>query len=165
MNGLVARYPSDTMVRSVFNPLVTALRETADNHGTQAMADLDVTRRYERGEFWAFQIMYIRGLLCLKNHQPNEAVEVFRRIVDHRGIYPFAPEWTLAHLGLARAYALQARQTANGALAAQGNQLAADAVSVARARSAYEDFLRLWEDADADTPLLRQARQEYAKLR
>jgi hypothetical protein len=34
----------------------------------------------------------------------------------------------------------------------------------ARSRKAYGDFLTLWKDADADTPILKAAKQEYAKL-
>jgi hypothetical protein len=34
----------------------------------------------------------------------------------------------------------------------------------AQARSAYQDFLTLWKDADPDVPILKQARTEYAKL-
>lgn len=51
----------------------------------------------------------------------------------------------LAHLGLARAYALQADK--------------------AKARTAYQDFLALWKDADSDIPILQQAKAEYAKLK
>ena len=50
----------------------------------------------------------------------------------------------LAHLGLARAYAMQG--------------------DTAKARAAYQDFLTLWKDADADIPVLKQAKAEYAKL-
>jgi eukaryotic-like serine/threonine-protein kinase len=32
------------------------------------------------------------------------------------------------------------------------------------ARTAYQDFLALWKDADADIPILKQAKAEYAKL-
>ena len=34
----------------------------------------------------------------------------------------------------------------------------------AKARAAYEDFLTLWKDADADIPVLVAAKAEYAKL-
>ena len=54
------------------------------------------------------------------------------------------PIGALAHLGLGRAYALQG--------------------GTAKARAAYQDFLTLWKDADADIPILKQAKVEYAKL-
>jgi len=34
----------------------------------------------------------------------------------------------------------------------------------ARAKAAYQDFLRLWKDADPDIPILIAAKAEYAKL-
>jgi hypothetical protein len=34
----------------------------------------------------------------------------------------------------------------------------------AKARTAYQDFLALWKDADPDIPILKQAKAEYAKL-
>lgn len=49
----------------------------------------------------------------------------------------------LAHLGLARAYALENHK--------------------AESRDEYEKFFALWKDADADLPILKQARLEYAR--
>jgi hypothetical protein len=63
-------------------------------------------------------------------------------------------ESRLAHLGVARANALQAR-TSQGA--------DADAARV-RALAAYKDFLTRWKDADPDIPILKQAEAEYARL-
>jgi len=34
-----------------------------------------------------------------------------------------------------------------------------------KARTAYQDFLTLWRDADLDVPILKQAKREYAKVR
>jgi cytochrome c-type biogenesis protein CcmH/NrfG len=64
----------------------------------------------------------------------------FQKILDHRGIVVNAPSAALAHLGLARAYPLQG--------------------DTARAKAAYQDFLRLWKDADPDIPVLQQAKAE-----
>jgi hypothetical protein len=44
------------------------------------------------------------------------------------------------------------------------HRCAADAAR-AKARAAYQDFLMLWGGADADIPVLKQAKAEYAKLR
>jgi hypothetical protein len=51
---------------------------------------------------------------------------------------------SLARLQLARAYNLS------------GNP--------AKAKATYEDFFSLWKDADADVPILKEAKAEYAKL-
>ena len=40
----------------------------------------------------------------------------------------------------------------------------ARAGDLAAARSAYQDFLALWENADVDVPILAQAKAESAKL-
>jgi len=34
----------------------------------------------------------------------------------------------------------------------------------AQARTACQDFLMLWKDADPDIPILKQAKVEYARL-
>jgi eukaryotic-like serine/threonine-protein kinase len=60
----------------------------------------------------------------------------------------------VAHLGVARANALQSR-TSQGA--------DADAART-RALAAYKDFLALWKEADPDVFILKQAKAEYAKL-
>jgi eukaryotic-like serine/threonine-protein kinase len=56
---------------------------------------------------------------------------------------PVALEYALSYFGLARAYALQRDSD--------------------KARTAYQDFLALWKDADPDIPILKQARAEYEK--
>jgi hypothetical protein len=67
----------------------------------------------------------------------------------------------LAHLGLARAYALQAGFVAPGFSPAGG---LADSAALAKARAAYQDFFALWKDADPDILMLKQAKAEHAKL-
>jgi hypothetical protein len=69
--------------------------------------------------------------------QGNSADAEFQKILDHSGIAWNCWTGALAHLGVARANALQAR-TLQG-----GN---ADAARV-RALAAYKDFLALWKDA------------------
>jgi tetratricopeptide (TPR) repeat protein/predicted Ser/Thr protein kinase len=98
--------------------------------------------------------VYVRGEAYLATRQGRAAAAEFQKILDHSGIVSNCWTGALAHLGVARANALQAR-TAQGA--------DADAARV-RARSAYKDFLTLWKDADPDIPVLKQAKAEYAKL-
>jgi len=77
-------------------------------------------------------------------HRGAEAASEFQKIVDRRGIVVSDPIGALAHLQLGRAFALLGEK--------------------AKARTAYQDFLELWKDADADIPILRQAKAEQAKL-
>ena len=88
---------------------------------------------------------YLRGEAYLLLHDGKEAAAEFQKFLDHRGLVGNFPWGVLARLGLARAYALQG--------------------DTPRARSAYQDFLTLWKDADPDIPLLTQAKAEYAKLK
>ena len=77
-------------------------------------------------------------------HQGNEAAVEFQKFLDHRGIVFNFPLGALAHLGLARAYTLSG--------------------DTAKAKTAYQDFLALWKNADPDIPILIEAKTEYAKL-
>jgi ATP/maltotriose-dependent transcriptional regulator MalT len=88
--------------------------------------------------------VFVRGEAFLTAHHGSEAAAEFRKIIDHRGIVANEPIGALAHLGLARAYALSG--------------------DTAKARAAYQDFLTLWKDADPEIPILQQAKAEYAKL-
>jgi uncharacterized protein YfaS (alpha-2-macroglobulin family) len=87
---------------------------------------------------------YVRGLAYVAAHHGAEAAAEFQKILDHRGLVICDPVGALAHLQLGRAYALSGDDT--------------------KARSAYQDFLTPWNDADPDIPIFKQARAEYAKL-
>jgi hypothetical protein len=67
-----------------------------------------------------------------------------RRFSITRGIVAADPIGALAHLQLGRALALSGDK--------------------ANAKTAYQDFLTLWKDADADIPIFTQAKAEYDKL-
>ena len=97
---------------------------------------------------------YVRGNAYLAAGQGNAAAAEFQKILDHSGIVWNCWTGALAHLGVARANGLQAHTS-------QGTD--ADAARL-RALAAYKDFLALWEDADPDIPILKQAKAEYAKL-
>ena len=97
---------------------------------------------------------YIRGEAYLAAGQGTLAAAEFQKILDHSGIVWNCWTGALAHLGVARANALQAK-TSQGA--------DADAARV-RALAAYKDFLTLWKDADPGIPILKEAKAEYAKL-
>ncbi len=80
----------------------------------------------------------------MRVHRGKEAAAEYQKFVDHWGAVRNFPLGALARLGLARAYAVQGDS--------------------AKAHTAYQYFLTLWKDADPDTPILKQAKAEYAKL-
>jgi eukaryotic-like serine/threonine-protein kinase len=87
---------------------------------------------------------YVRGEAYLKAQQGREAAGEFQKVLNHRGLVFADPIGVLADLQLGRAYVLSGDN--------------------AKAKSAYEDFLTLWKDADRDIPILKKAKAEYAKL-
>jgi hypothetical protein len=97
---------------------------------------------------------YIRGEAYLAAGQGKPAAAEFQKIVDHDGIVWNCWTGALAHLGVARANALDSK-TSHGTDADMART---------RALAAYKDFLALWKDADLDIPILKQAKAEYAKL-
>jgi eukaryotic-like serine/threonine-protein kinase len=87
---------------------------------------------------------YLRGQAYLAAHQGKEAGAEFQKLLDHRDLMGNFPLGALAHLQLGRTYAMSGE--------------------TAKAKSAYQDFLNLWKDADPDIPILKEAKAEYAKL-
>jgi eukaryotic-like serine/threonine-protein kinase len=142
--GLSAQNPLDTLVQNYWLPIIRAVSELQRGHALNAIdilraaAPLDLSRE---GEMYP---VYVRGLAYLSANQPDSALQEFQNIMGHRGVVENAPWGSLAHLGLARAYTLKSDRE--------------------KARAAYQDFLTLWKDADADIPLYQQAKSEYAKL-
>jgi len=98
--------------------------------------------------------VYLRGESYLAAGQASAAAAEFQKILDHSGIVWNCWTGALAHLGVARAHALELK-TLQGA---EGD------TARARVLASYKDFLTLWKDADPDIPILRQAKTEYAKL-
>ena len=140
---LTSRSPTDTVLNKILAPLVQARIELQRDNAAQAIQLLETTRPFEG--YALFQIAYLRGQAYLEQQKGAEAAAEFQKILDHRGSQPTSPIYVVAHLGLARAAALQG--------------------DTAKARKAYQDFFALWKDADANVPLLIEARKEYDKLK
>jgi len=110
---------------------------------------------------------YVRGEAYLAAGQGRPAAAEFQKIIDHSGIVWNCWTGALAHLGVARANALEAgyAHVGTAASAVRPGQSPADADAArVRALAAYKDFLTLWKDADPDIPILKQAKAEYARL-
>jgi eukaryotic-like serine/threonine-protein kinase len=155
------RYPLDTQVQSLWLPAIQAQLALGKKNPAAAQTVLQaVTTPLELGQIAFVANMsclyptYVRGEVYLAAGQGSPAAAEFQKILDHSGIVWNCWTGALAHLGVARSNALQAK-TSQGA--------DADAARV-RALAAYEDFLALWKDADPDIPILIAAKSEYAKL-
>jgi DNA-binding winged helix-turn-helix (wHTH) protein/tetratricopeptide (TPR) repeat protein len=153
-------FPRDTQMQSLWLPAIRAQLALDKANPADALSALPAASRIEWGEFLfvdnnsCLYSAYVRGEAYLAAGQGGAAAAEFQKILDHSGIVWNCWTGALAHLGVARANALQSR-TSQGA--------DADAARV-RALAAYKDFLTLWKDADPDTPILKEAKAEYAKL-
>ena len=155
------RFPLDTQMQKLWLPATRAQLALNRHNTNRALEQLSAPTQLEFGLI-QFEVygsclypIYFRGQVYLASRQGHQAAAEFQKILDHDGIVANCWTGALAHLGVARANALQSRNS-------QGAD--ADAAHV-RALAAYKDFLTLWKDADPDIPILKQAKAEYAKLR
>jgi DNA-binding winged helix-turn-helix (wHTH) protein/tetratricopeptide (TPR) repeat protein len=162
-------FPLDTRVQRYWLPTIRAGVALQRKDPDRAIELLKVASTIELGLPTNLGMLmcpaYLRGQAYLLLHDGNRAAAEFQKLIDHRGVVRNFPWGALARLGLARAYALEASVGA-GLVPAQGRPQGAPLQPDARAkaRSAYQDFLTLWKDADPDIPILKQAKAEYAKL-
>lgn len=143
---LARALPLNTMYNSVWLPLIQATSELKRGRASEpdkAVQLLQQARQYEAAI--SFRPTWIRGQAYLQANNGARATEEFQKIIRHRGWDVLSPLWPLAHLGLARAAALQG--------------------DVTKSRKAYEDFFMLWRDADAELPVLIEAKKEYERLK
>ena len=143
-DDLKKRFPLDTLVNNLWVPTIQAAIELDRGNGARALQLLEITSPYEYSSAMYFFSVYLRGEAYLKTGQGTHAAAEFQKVLDNPGIVDNSTTGALAHLGLARAYAL--------------------AKNTGKAAAAYQGFLTLWKDADPDIPILKQAKAEYAKL-
>ena len=153
------RFPLDTHLQTLWLSVIQAQLALNKKNPGLALNDLRAASPIELGQIpfvnniSCLYPVYVRGEAYLAAGQGSAAATEFQKILDHNGIVWNCWTGALAHLGVARANALESR-TSQGA--------DADFARV-RALAAYKDFLTLWKDADPDIPILKQAKAEYAK--
>ena len=151
-SDLEKRFPEDTSVQFNYLPTLRALIALNHHEPQKAIELLQAASPYEFAVpaidfnefFGGLYPDYVRGRAYLDMHQGAQAAAEFQKILDHPGIVVGDPIGALAHLQLGRALLLSGDE--------------------AKAKTAYQDFLALWKDADPDVPTLKQAKAEYAKL-
>ena len=154
------RFPLDTQMQSLWLPAIQAQVALDRKNPASALNALQAALPVELGNILFINNLsclypvYVRGEAYLGAGQGTAAAAEFQKIIDHSGIVWNCWTGAIAHLGVARANALQFKIS-------QGAD--ADAARI-RALAAYKDFLTLWKDADPDVPVLKEAKAEYAKL-
>ena len=151
-DDLETRFPEDTSVR--FNYLPTLRAKVALDHQdpTKALDYLQMALPHDFaipgaalfGFFGGLYPAYVGGEAHLAAHEGAKAAAEFKKVLSHRGIVFSDPISALAPLQIGRA------------LVAAGD--------LTKAKTAYEDFLGLWRDADPEIPIFKQAKTEYAEF-
>ncbi len=152
--GLDKTFPLDTLVQTYWLPTIRAAVALERQDPLRAVEVLKSASGIEltvpgNADYAPFVPVYSRGEAYLMLHDGNAAAAEFQKFIDHYGLVINEPWGALARLGLARAYAIDA---------------AKDTALREKARTAYQNFLNLWKDADPDIPILKEAKAEYAKL-
>ncbi|HKU25503.1 MAG TPA: protein kinase [Candidatus Sulfotelmatobacter sp.] len=152
-------YPVDTQVQSLWLPTIqgqislnlSRAREAIDRQ--QASIRLDLAQIQFVNNLSCLYSDYVRGTAYLQAGDGASAVAEFNKIIEHSGLVWNCWTGALAHLGVARASVLEAKNLSSSGSTAR-----------VRALAAYKQFLELWKDADPDIPILKEAKAEYAKL-
>jgi tetratricopeptide (TPR) repeat protein len=135
-------FPRSTLVNKVQVPELKAVLALRRKDPVAAIALLEASRPYELA---LPEVIEVRGEAYLEAKQGAKAGEEFQKLIDHPAIEdPTMPKTILAHLGLARAEEMQGNHTGS--------------------RQQYEAFLSAFKDADPTLSILKQARDEYARL-
>ena len=151
-NNMQGQYPEDTSVRFSYLPVIRAVIAMQRGKPEQAIDALQAGVPYEMGSprssqtayFGSLYPVFFRGEALLAAHKGEEAANDFQKILSHRGIMVGDPVWALAHIGLARAYALSGKD--------------------AKARAEYGEFFALWKNADPGNHILERAEAEVGNL-
>jgi tRNA A-37 threonylcarbamoyl transferase component Bud32/tetratricopeptide (TPR) repeat protein len=150
-DDLGRRFPADTAINHYWLPTIRASVEIDHRSPAKAIEALTTSFPYELGnplpqaEIGAYLYpAYVRGQSYLLLKEGEKAAEEFQKFLNYPGITINCPLGALAHLQLGRAYLLTG--------------------DIAKARTAYQDFLVMWKNADSDLPILKQAKAEYAKF-
>ena len=140
-------YPHDTLILHYILPTIRAAVKLRQDDPAAAIELLRPATRYEMAQGLAFDNLYpayIRGLAYLRMKEGSLAAPEFQKLIDHPSIVGDFVTGAIAHLQLGRAQAMTGDYGA--------------------ARKSYEEFLTLWRDADADLPVYKEAKAEYAAL-
>jgi DNA-binding winged helix-turn-helix (wHTH) protein/tetratricopeptide (TPR) repeat protein len=131
-----------TVMNYMYLPRTRAAVAMQKGRPEEAIAALEPAQPYMLANFY---VLTQRAEASLQAGKPDIAIRDYSTILANRGVDPCAAQYPLAHLGLARAYALKNNMTGS--------------------RNEYEKFFTLWKDADANLPILKQARVEYSRLK
>jgi pentatricopeptide repeat protein len=134
---------SDTLLATSYLPQLRAALTLTQRKPAEAIAALEPARLYGQKNY---SVLTERATAYMKEGKVDLAANEYKTILAAAsGIDASSPLYNLAHVGLARAYAAQGKKD--------------------ESREEYAKFFELWKDADADAPVLMQAKMDYIHLR
>jgi eukaryotic-like serine/threonine-protein kinase len=133
--------PDNQVVQNMAVPMVNALIAMNHHDAQKALELMKSAQPYDAANTEA---LYTHASALLMAGNGADAAQEFQKILNLKNANPTDLFVGYAQLGLARAYAL--------------------GFDKSKARSAYQDFLGQWKNADPDLPVLAEAKSEYAKL-
>ena len=142
------QFPLDTLTQNYSLPIIRAAIQLQRNDPAGAIESLRRALKYDLADpnpFNSLYPAYLRGLAYLRMDNGRMATQEFQKLMDHPAIIGRFVTGSLARLQLGRAQAMT------------GDQVAA--------RKSYQEFLLLWQKADPDVPIYRQAKDEYEKVK
>ena len=141
LTALEKRYPEDTLVQELLVPGARAWLAIKAGDAQRALILLERVRAHDA----ASSAPYLRGLAYLQLKDSRNAIASFLDATRLKGqAYAVGSPYALSFLGLGRAYAMA------------GNK--------PDAKKAYDVFFTEWKNADADLPVIAEAKKEYAQL-
>jgi serine/threonine protein kinase len=144
LDGLAKHRPEDTLLNSIYFPLVRSALAYRAGHYEGVLQALEPLRPFDFGGVAGVSAAYMRGMANRQLGRQQQAIKEFQSVIEHEGLGATAPERALAYYQLGRSYAA--------------------AHDAARSKAAYSHFFALWNDADPDIPILKAAKAEYAVL-
>jgi eukaryotic-like serine/threonine-protein kinase len=148
LSGAISQeFPLDTLTQNYSLPTIRAAIQLQQNDPGGAIQSLRPALRYDLAYPNPINDLYpsyLRGLAYLRMNNGRLATQEFQKLIDHPEIIGRFVTGSLARLQLGRAQAM-----------------AGDPVA---ARKSYKEFLLLWQEADPDIPIYRQAKDEYKRL-
>jgi eukaryotic-like serine/threonine-protein kinase len=141
LSALEKRYPQDTLIHELSVPQARAWLAIKAGDAQGALALLERVRAHDAASY----APYLRGLAYLQLKDARNAIDSFQTATRLKGrAYINRSPYALSYLGLGRAYAMA------------GNK--------PDAKKAYDVFFAEWKNADADLPVIAEAKKEYAQL-
>jgi len=141
-------FPSHTLLQRYYLPVIEGAVKLESNDPAGAIEALRPAAKYELTAWPALPPLYsayLAGLAFLRVRDGQSATAEFHKVLAHPGLVGRWAIGAMARLQLARAEHLSGHDAA--------------------ALPLYEEFLSLWEDADDDVPLYKEAKAEYRHLR